>query len=134
LTPYTLEFPRGPVLIGDKLIESHDVVRNANGEIVRVLAPIDTVCDRLLKFAAWNDYEGLRAALAVCSRQGARIEIATLRDFMKAEGKGPYAAGFAEKFAIFEKRLAELPNFSELAEPKPLSKLVGTEVRYGTGF
>ncbi len=45
LTTYSLEFPRGPLLIGDKLIESHDVARNSKGETPRDLTPIDCVCD-----------------------------------------------------------------------------------------
>jgi hypothetical protein len=62
--PYTLEFPRGPLAVGDDLIKRWETIRR-KGRILHVLSRTDCVRDRLMWFYTSNDRTALRAAIGV---------------------------------------------------------------------
>ena len=61
---YTLEFPRGPLAIGNELVTSWESLRR-EGQILHLLSRTDSVRDRLLWFYVHNDRSALSAAVGV---------------------------------------------------------------------
>jgi hypothetical protein len=61
---YTLEFPRGPLAVGDDLVGTWETVRRGD-QLLHVLSRTDCVRDRLMWFYASNDRSALRAAIGV---------------------------------------------------------------------
>jgi hypothetical protein len=90
---FTVEFPTGPLAIGDDLVKVWETVRR-DRSLLHVLTPTDSVRDRLMWFYLQpTDRSSLKAALGVVRRQ--MINIDAVRDWSAREG-------FAEKFAEFE--------------------------------
>jgi hypothetical protein len=67
-TDLYLEFPPGPVMIGDEFARNPVEWETPTGKI-RMLSPTDCVKDRLLKFYEWNDAQALYQALLVVGVQ-----------------------------------------------------------------
>jgi hypothetical protein len=61
---FTVEFPKGPLAIGAEVVTRFDTVRDGDRTLNIVTAP-DVVRDRLNKYAAWDDFSALRAAVGV---------------------------------------------------------------------
>ena len=80
-----VEFPSGPLAIGDELIRSSEVgeKRVAAGTI-RLLTPTQCVMDRLAAYFHWNDLQSLDQAVMVASTQN--ISHAKLYAWAKREG------------------------------------------------
>jgi hypothetical protein len=62
--PYTVEFPRGPLAVGNDLISTWETIRR-KAQILHVLSRTDCVRDRLMWFYTDNDLSALRAAIGV---------------------------------------------------------------------
>ena len=97
-TALFVEFPAGPLAIGDELIRATDVAekRTAAGTI-RLLTPTQCVMDRLAAYFHWNDLQSLDQAVMVASTQG--ISMAKLEAWAKREGA-------SEKLQKFKQGLA----------------------------
>src|SRR5262249_44619189 len=61
---FSLDFPRGPLAVGDEIIERWRTIRRSK-QILHVLTPTDSCRDRLASFLFWNDLRGLEQALIV---------------------------------------------------------------------
>lgn len=97
-TPLFVEFPAGPLAIGDQLIRPTDVAkRQTPAGILRLLTPTQCVMDRLAAYIHWNDLQSLDQAVMVASRQG--VVLSRIEKWAKREGAG-------EKLGVFKKRLA----------------------------
>jgi hypothetical protein len=97
---FPLEFPPGPLMIGDDLIRSWST--DARGrEQLNVLSPTDCCRDRLAALLYWNDFSGLEQALSVCRAQWKRIDLPAIRTWCEREGQ-------REKFELFVGRLDRL--------------------------
>lgn len=94
-TPFTLDFPKGPLSVGEEPILSWNTVHRETQEL-QVIRPEDSVKDRLAAYFYWNDYPGLSQAIAVASSAG--IDIKEVEDWAKREGE-------LEKFGDFVRRL-----------------------------
>jgi hypothetical protein len=91
--PFTVQFPAGPLAIGDDLVKVWDTVRR-DRSLLYVLTPTDSVRDRLMWFYLQpTDRSSLDAALSVARRTA--VDIDAIRDWSARDG-------FAEKFAEFE--------------------------------
>ena len=67
-TKIYLEFPPGPVMIGNEFAKDPIDWETPAGKI-RMLNPTDCVKDRLVKFYVWNDAQALYQALLVVAAQ-----------------------------------------------------------------
>ncbi len=67
-TRYSVEFPAGPVMIGDAPV-SEVAQHQTEAGIVRLLTPTDAVKDRLAAFLHWNDRQGVEQAIQIIRRQ-----------------------------------------------------------------
>ncbi len=96
-TEFFVEFPTGPLTVGDERI--HKVaIRDTVAGRLRLLSPTDSIKDRLAAFFYWNDKMAFEQALLVARSQS--IDFADLRRWAKAEGE-------SEKFEEFENALSK---------------------------
>ncbi len=96
-SPFPLEFPPGPLMIGDDHIDRWHTARRHPGQLVHVLAPTDSCRDRLAAFLFWNDFSGLEQALAVCHAKP-EVDLDVVRDWCVRSGQ-------AAKWELFARRL-----------------------------
>ncbi|HVS12252.1 MAG TPA: hypothetical protein VMS76_20495 [Planctomycetota bacterium] len=85
VNPYFLEFPQGPLAIGDELIETWDTPHEGD-RLLHVLLPTDSCRDRLMWFYLEKDRGALEQALAVYAAQAGRIDLARIRRWSRKEG------------------------------------------------
>lgn len=93
-TRFFLEFPPGPLAIGDDILDAWETLENGE-ERLHLLTPTDSCRDRLAAFLHWNDRNALQQALAVAVAQRDRIDLETIRRWCLREGH----AGRFEEFA-----------------------------------
>lgn len=84
-SPYTLDFPKGPLAVGQELITGFDTLTEG-GSILHILTPTDSCKDRLAAFIHWDDRSSLEQALAVAQRHRARIDLGGLDRWASIEG------------------------------------------------
>jgi hypothetical protein len=101
---FTVEFPKGPLAIGAEQVNRFDTVRDGD-RVLHVITPTDVVRDRLNKFAAWDDFSALRAAVGVAL--AADVDVHEIRAFMRREGQGVFRERFEQALATFERRVRE---------------------------
>lgn len=63
-TPFFVEFPSGPLAIGDEPPSAISTLRFSTGNL-RLLSPTDSVKDRLAAFYHWKDQQSLEQAILV---------------------------------------------------------------------
>ena len=95
----TLDFPRGPLMIGSDYVQNWDTLRQGN-RLLHILSPTDCCRDRLAGFLFWNDFSALGQALAVARIKKSQIKMKTIRSWCIHEDA-------QEKFEEFARRLAE---------------------------
>lgn len=96
-TRYWVEFPAGPVAIGEETIHAFAERRTSAG-VLRLLHPTECVMDRLSWYIHGADSECLEQALRVAELHAVDLE----RIECWARGEGPQGA---ERFREFERRL-----------------------------
>ncbi|HEY4442492.1 MAG TPA: hypothetical protein VGN14_18705 [Candidatus Elarobacter sp.] len=102
---FTVEFPRGPLAIGTARIVATETIRDGD-LVLHILSATDAVTDRLNKYAAWDDFSALHAAVAVAT--ATPIHLDAVRDFMRREGAATgFTRQYSEAWAVFERRVAE---------------------------
>ena len=94
-TPFFVEFPRGPLAIGDD-IEITPVELRFRGVSAMALSPTDACRDRLAAFFHWSDRQSLHVAVAIALRQ--RVNLTAIRRWSHREG-------FDTKFDEFRREL-----------------------------
>jgi len=87
-TPFFVEFPSGPLAIGDEPPSEISTLRFSTGNL-RLLSPTDCVKDRLAAFYHWKDQQSLEQAILVARDHA--IDVAEVRRWSVSEG-------FAEVF------------------------------------
>lgn len=96
-TPYLVEFPPGPVQVGDTTV-THFAERTTASGTLRILAPTECVMDRLAGFYHWNDPQCLDQAIAVAQRHP--VDLARIEAWSHDEGS-------PHKWVVFAERLSE---------------------------
>lgn len=93
-TTFTLEFPQGPLMIGNEVLTEWITLRE-DGMVLQIISPTDCVRDRLSWFLFYNtvDYSALHQALGVAA--GHEIDLQKIAKWALSEGG-------AERYAIFE--------------------------------
>ncbi|MCH7224532.1 hypothetical protein [Haloferula sp. A504] len=80
-----LEFPRGPVEIGEEFPITPEEVEVA-GRTLRLLSPTDSVKDRLAGYIHWQARANFDQAVLICRRQAERVDLAAVERWCRAEG------------------------------------------------
>lgn len=83
-TPYTVEFPAGPMMIGSDLVTGWATERRGD-EILFVYTPTDVVRDRFLHHYAWPDVSAYQAAVRVARALHDRIDWDTFTAWARRE-------------------------------------------------
>lgn len=98
-TPLFVEFPAGPLAIGDLLISLDETAtkRTKRGNI-RLLTPTQCAMDRLAAYFHWNDLQSLDQAVMVAKRQ--KISLSAIKSWAEREG-------MSDRFEVFAARLKE---------------------------
>lgn len=91
-----LEFPRGPVEIGEQFPVVPDEIE-VEGRVLRLLSPTDSVKDRLSGYIHWKSRANFDQALLICRRQRGRVDLESVRAWCEEEG------GFAAFEELFSK-------------------------------
>lgn len=84
-SPFTLEFPPGPLSVGRDLISTWETLKEENS-VLYILTPTDCCRDRLAGFLFWNDRGSLEQAVAVARRQADRIDLESISAWCEREG------------------------------------------------
>jgi hypothetical protein len=93
---FYVEFPRGPLAIGDDY-QIRPVLRRGSSGRTLALSATDSCRDRLAAFYHWNDRQSLRVAVWIALRN--RLNTSAVRRWSINEG-------FAERFREFEAEVA----------------------------
>ncbi len=80
-----LEFPNGPVEIGDEYPVRPDEI-TVEGRVLRMLSPTDCVKDRMAAYIHWKSRAGLKQAALVCRRQKNRVDLSNVEKWCVKEG------------------------------------------------
>ena len=94
-TDFFVEFPRGPLSVGDEPVKEVSEFELATGTL-RVISPTDCVKDRLCAFYFWNDQQGLAQAILVAKSQ--KVDLKEIKRWSKMENK-------EQEFEIFKDKL-----------------------------
>jgi hypothetical protein len=98
-TEYFIEFPSGPLAIGDEPPGEIATISYPTG-VLRLLSPTDSVKDRLAAYYHWQDRQSLEQAVLVAGNHP--VDLAEVKRWSVKEG-------FAEKFEAIRERF-ELRN------------------------
>jgi hypothetical protein len=90
-TEYFIEFPSGPLGVGDSSVEKLEEIRTKYG-ILKLLTPTDCVKDRLAAYFHWDDNQSLQQALWVAQQN--KIDLDELKQWSLKENA-------IEKFEVF---------------------------------
>lgn len=83
-TEYFVEFPSGPLSIGDARIDHVAELPFETG-LLRILSPTDCIKDRLAHYFHWGDRQCLAQAEMVAARN--EVDIDDIEDWSRSEGK-----------------------------------------------
>jgi hypothetical protein len=95
---YWVEFPPGPVQVGDAIVNEFSE-RPTRFGVLRLLRPTECVMDRLAGYYHWKDPQGLEQALSVARRQP--VDLKQIGEWSQREGA---EAGFKEFLRRLEER------------------------------
>lgn len=86
-TKWYLEFPPAPLSFGGTYVDSSEcaVIDVGLGKL-RIITPTQSIMDRLIAAAAWNEPQSLAQALLVAEHQKGKIDWQRLDQWAKAEG------------------------------------------------
>jgi len=93
---FTLEFPAGPLGIGNDLITTWDTVHRGD-LVLHVITRTDSVRDRLASFYYYSDRSALSAAIHVA--KSGPVDLKSVADWSQREGR-------TQRFREFEERLS----------------------------
>ncbi|NOH01498.1 MAG: hypothetical protein HND47_05745 [Chloroflexi bacterium] len=95
-TAYFVEFPDGPLSVGEEPVNEVSEFELATG-VLKILSPTDCVKDRLCAFYFWNDHQGLEQAVLVAKSQS--VNLKEIKRWSKVEGKEKEYGTFVNKLS-----------------------------------
>jgi len=97
VVPFPLDFPPGPLAVGEDLIQQWDTHRRGP-QVLHVLKPEDAVRDRLASWLFWNDLNGLEQALAVHLAHESAVSLEALGAWAEREKQPRQFEAYAQRF------------------------------------
>ncbi|MDX1378233.1 MAG: hypothetical protein R3307_05245 [Anaerolineales bacterium] len=94
-TEYFVEFPDGPLSVGEEPVKEISEYKLATG-LLRIVSATDCVKDRLCAFYFWNDQQGLAQAVLVAQSQ--KVDLQEIKRWSKTEDK-------EIEYGVFKNRL-----------------------------
>ena len=99
---YFIEFPAGPLAIGNEIISNWERRKTEKGTI-QILTPTQCVMDRLAAYFHWNDLQSLDQALLVAKHQFDFVSLEKVKSWAKAEGHESQYQIFVSKLRKVER-------------------------------
>ena len=96
-TEYWVEFPPGPVQVGDAIVTDYAEITTSVG-VLRLLAPTECVMDRLAAYYHWNDPQGLDQSIRVALQ--CDINLDRIEAWSKREGAIAKFRNFVEELGL----------------------------------
>jgi hypothetical protein len=96
--PFTIEFPTGPVAIGNEIPVKPEGELETKAGVVKLLSPTQCVMDRLAWFYHYNDRQCLDQAIAVAKNQ--KINLSKIKKWSEGEGS-------LDKYEVFVSKLKQ---------------------------
>lgn len=96
-TDFFIEFPDGPLSVGEEPVKEVSEFRLATGTL-RVVSATDCVKDRLCAYYFWNDQQGLVQAILVAKSQD--VNLKEIKRWSNVEGK-------EQDYEIFKSKLLD---------------------------
>jgi hypothetical protein len=93
-TEYFIEFPDGPLSVGEEPVKEINEFELSTGTL-RIISPTDCVKDRLCAYYFWNDLQGLAQAILVTRNQ--KVDLKEVKRWSMGEGKESDFEIFREK-------------------------------------
>ena len=84
-SPFTLDFPQGPLMIGSQEVDEWGTFEE-NGQKLHIITATDSVLDRFVAYAHWNDTASLKHAALVALAIGDELDWNRIREWCDAEG------------------------------------------------
>lgn len=97
--PFTLDFVRGPIQIGEEVVDVWSTL-NDGDKILHLLTPTDSIRDRLSAFLFWDDHQSLEVALSIARSQSDHIDLNALRSWIEREGEIEKGNEFFRRLAL----------------------------------
>jgi hypothetical protein len=97
-TEFTVEFPAGPLMVGEQPVKEIDELKTSKGKL-RLLPPTECVMDRLSAYIHFKDPQALEQAVMVAKAQPLKLE--------KVK-KWALREGAQDEYQEFEERLRQL--------------------------
>ena len=94
-TNFFVEFPDGPLSVGEELVQEVNEFELATGTL-RIISATDCVKDRLCAYYFWSDQQGLAQAVLVTRSQN--VDLKEIERWSKVEGK-------LTEFLVFKNKL-----------------------------
>lgn len=85
LTPFTVEFPPGPLAIGDDDAITFQTLREGN-QLLNIIKPADSVLDRFVAYVYWKDQGSLHSAALVALALGDQLDWNRIEQWCADEG------------------------------------------------
>ena len=83
-TEWVVEFPKGPLSVGDEPIDKVDNIKFSTG-VLKVLSAVDSVKDRLAGYYHFQDEQCLQQAICICKEH--RVDLSEIERWSTNEGK-----------------------------------------------
>lgn len=83
-SPYIVEFPPGPLTVGDEVVNRTHQIKLSTG-VLKVISATDCVKDRLAAYYHWGDKQSLSQAILVSKEN--KVNIEEIKRWSKREGK-----------------------------------------------
>lgn len=94
-TEYFIEFPSGPLGVGDSSVEKLEEIRTKYG-ILKLLTPTDCVKDRLAAYFHWDDNQSLLQAVWVAQHN--KVDLDELKQWSLKENSNEKLEVFFSEF------------------------------------
>lgn len=94
---FQLEFPRGPLAVGDELIRAWNTLEE-DANLLHVISGTDSCRDRLAAFYHFQDRSALEQALAVARAIGPELDLSKVKAWSQREA-------MLEPYSVFERLL-----------------------------
>lgn len=91
-SPFTLEFPPGPLSVGDEILAKWETISEGD-LILHVLTPTDSCRDRLAALYHWKDFSSLHVAISIARKN--RVDLGKIKAWSRKEGASEQYAQFA---------------------------------------
>jgi hypothetical protein len=85
MTPFTVEFPPGPLAIGDDYSIKHRTLIEGD-MLLHIIEPTDSVLDRFAAYVHWNDRGSLHSAALVAVALGDQLDWERIENWCASEG------------------------------------------------